>query len=208
MSVAAGPDPSAPPQSRTNGPVPWQNRSPERRRGRPKTFALPTPLRKTGPPAVPATHCQRSLHTRRLPPPTPKLQTRNPTPAPLWTSALLQGDRNPLESVIVLPERVIGIVGMRRRMVGGDCETFHMVEEVPGGPPCRALRETRRGGRRRASRPRAFLSVTRPPGTAGRPPLGLVETPEGRLSGGAMGKNLLSLSLTLEPGPSIVVLRV
>ena len=32
--------------------------------------------------------------TRRRPPPTPKLQTRNPTPAPLWTSALLQGDRH------------------------------------------------------------------------------------------------------------------
>ena len=73
---------------------------------------LPTPLRKTGP-RPSQQHTGKGPITRRRPPPTPKLQTRNPTPAPLWTSALLQGDRNPPESVIVLSEPVIGIVGMR-----------------------------------------------------------------------------------------------
>ena len=73
---------------------------------------LPPPLRKTGP-RPSQQHTAKGPFTRRRPPPTPKLQTRNPTPAPLWTSALLQGDRNPPESVIGLPERVIGIVGMR-----------------------------------------------------------------------------------------------
>ena len=76
-------------------------------------FALPPPpLRKTGP-RPSQQHTAKGPFTRRRPPPTPKLQTRNPTPAPLWTSALLQGDRNPPESVIVLSEPVIGIVGMR-----------------------------------------------------------------------------------------------
>ena len=73
---------------------------------------LPPPLRKTGP-RPSQQHTGKGPITRRRPPPTPKLQTRNPTPAPLWTSALLQGDRNPPESVIVLSEPVIGIVGMR-----------------------------------------------------------------------------------------------
>ena len=72
---------------------------------------LPPPLRKTGP-RPSQQHTGKGPITRRRPPPTPKLQTRNPTPAPLWTSALLQGDRNPPESVIVLSEPVIGIVGM------------------------------------------------------------------------------------------------
>ena len=123
-SVAAGPDPSAPPQSGTNGPVPEQNRSPERRRGRPNPFALPPPLRKTGP-RPSQQHTAKGPFTRRRPPPTPKLQTRNPTPAPLWTSALLQGDRNP-------PEPVIGIVGMRTDEVDRPVEP--KVDGLPVGP--------------------------------------------------------------------------
>ncbi len=70
------------------------------------------PSGKTGP-RPSQQHTGKGPITRRRPPPTPKLQTRNPTPAPRWTSALLQGDRNPPESVIVLSEPVIGIVGMR-----------------------------------------------------------------------------------------------
>ena len=72
------------------------------------------PSRKPAP-GRPSNTPPKGPFTRRRPPPTPKLQTRNPTPAPLWTSALLQGDRNPPESVIVLSEPVIGIVGMRTR---------------------------------------------------------------------------------------------
>ena len=80
----------------------------------------PPPLRKTGP-RPSQQHTAKGPFTRRRPPPTPKLQTRNPTPAPLWTSALLQGDRNPPESVIGMAELVIGIVGMRiRRRPGPD----------------------------------------------------------------------------------------
>ena len=113
-SVAAGPDPSEPPQSGTNGPVPWQNRSPERRKGRPETFApTSTTPPENRPPAVPATHRRRSPSLDEDPLQPLNFQTRNPTPAPLWTSALLQGDRNPLESVIGMAELVIGIVGMR-----------------------------------------------------------------------------------------------
>ena len=111
--------PLPPARIRPNPPNPGQmarfpgkNRSPERRRGRPTAFALPPPLRKTGP-RPPQQHAAKGPFTRRRPPPTPKLQTRKPTPAPLWTSALLQGDRNPPESVIGSSERVIGIVGMR-----------------------------------------------------------------------------------------------
>ena len=66
-------------------------------------------------------------------PPTPKLQTRNPTPAPLWTSALLQGDRNPPESVIGLPERVIGIVGMRNRPGELIPRCFWLLTSMPSG---------------------------------------------------------------------------
>ena len=101
-----------PPNPGANGPVPEQNRSPERRRGRPEAFA-PTSI--LSPPGRPSNTAPKVPSLDEDPPPTPKLQTRNPTPAPLWTSALLQGDRNPPESVIGLPERVIGIVGMRMR---------------------------------------------------------------------------------------------
>ena len=79
-SVAAGPDPSESPESTTNGPVPEQNRSPGRRRGRPNPFALPPPLRKTGP-RPPQQHSAEGPFTRRRPPPTPRLQHRNPTPS-------------------------------------------------------------------------------------------------------------------------------
>ena len=64
------------------------------------------PSKKTGP-RPSRQHTAKGPITRRRPPPTPKLQPRNPTPAPLWTSALLQGDRNPPESVIGSSERVI-----------------------------------------------------------------------------------------------------
>ncbi|MCY4574643.1 MAG: hypothetical protein OXF01_17820, partial [Gemmatimonadetes bacterium] len=106
----------------------------------------------------------------------------NPTPAPLWTSALLQGDRNPPESVIGSSERVIGIVGMRIRerrwepaeLNGGKlCEIVYSIlsghvagsfPSSPSKPPnmydaCKALEQA--GGRRslRIQIPRMLIAL-------------------------------------------------
>ena len=103
-SVATGQDPTEPPNpgqmARFPGHTALQSAAGAVRRPSPYVHPSGKPA-----PAVPATH-QRQPETR--------------PPAPLWTYALLKGDRNPPESVIGLSEQVIGIVGMRTETAPGD----------------------------------------------------------------------------------------
>ena len=110
-----GSEPNQPPEPRKS-----------RRRGRPNPFALPLPLRKTGPRLSPQHTCE-GPGTRRRPTSTPKLQPRNPTPQRRYGPPLLQGDRHAPESVIGLSELVTGIVGIRSLGIATE-------EVAPSGP--------------------------------------------------------------------------
>ena len=123
-AVAAVPDPHESPESPesgTNGPVPSQTslQSPEN----PAVEAVRTPSPYLYPSGKPALGCPRNTPDK-----TPALDgdplqplnfnPENPTPQRPYGPPLLQGDRHAPESVIGLPELVIGIVGIRSNSEG------------------------------------------------------------------------------------------
>ena len=125
-AVAAVPDPHESPESPesgTNGPVPSQTslQSPEN----PAVEAVRTPSPYLYPSGKPALGCPRNTPDK-----TPALDgdplqplnfnPENPTPQRPYGPPLLQGDRHAPESVIGLPELVIGIVGIRNREAEDD----------------------------------------------------------------------------------------